>query len=562
MVSTLEKSKEHFDQIGNQTLSTYPTSSNSLFPPTTTTAALPATCAGEGSIRTDEDDFQSRQSSEYPIPVPVQHSLYATSSAWKAPFSPSPSNRTYKRYSPEKTEEYPGYPKTQYRQQPMTEDEIDYSRSSSPPNKLSGSGRWTAPAQSHLNGSSASYEMYNSIMDVAASLSENFQNQTKKSQDLTRKSINLERYCIAQGPLVKTFEEYPLRIDLESNAVDVVWREARHGTNPGPATSRSQSNQLEVSGPKVLRRERFIFDELCYGNKAYKRLHEILQLKVKQALIQSRNLVFLCTGCGEMPRDELEPPVMLALGSGGGTGIASLILTTVFKHIHSLKAATSSSANDSRNTTPVNASLSMSQSFKSSDQQGFLNSKLYQESGRSRVSMSAVLISGNNLMDLLHPSFTTSTPSESRPKIIRRQSGEIQLTNATMIDLQTVMDFERIVGLLLGRRAGISEALQLISQHNQNASTHLRPLNTYATWSTQSSNSQQDFIQQSDEYYLNSNNEDVPDQISSTLLLNFHVSIGSMGKIANNYSFRLVCPCGQYWTQPGNPLFVHIYSTN
>lgn len=117
------------------------------------------------------------------------------------------------------------------------------------------------------------------------------------------------------GPLAKAFEEFPIRADLESSSVDVVWREAREGANASGSSKAPHYSNSTLSSRRnkapfgssysetsqfapvyTLRRERFTFDAVFAGGKAQQKLRQVVRQNMRNSLASAMNLVCICTG--------------------------------------------------------------------------------------------------------------------------------------------------------------------------------------------------------------------------------------------------------------------------
>jgi hypothetical protein len=227
--------------------------------------------------------------------------------------------------------------------------------------------------------------------------------------------------------------------------------------------------------------------------------------------------------------------------------------------------------------------------------QNFMTTRLLQEHQANHVTMSIVLVKGHQVFDLLSQSFLNQSTEDylagysandpNRPRITRK-NGRMVLANVTLVDLMNILDYERIVGLLLGRRAGIFEALNNLNKHVVRNQTN-QFLSNYATWNTKAvipgtanlanSRSRNQHVNAGDDIHFHDANPNFevnfnhPDGgegpgmfpgeetlfdedhfKTSTLMISFNVSYGSvLAKKKNYLNFRLVCPCGDSWNEPG-----------
>jgi hypothetical protein len=346
------------------------------------------------------------------------------------------------------------------------------------------------------------------------------------------------------------------------------------------------------------------------------RLKEYLQHRIRYSLINLVNLVMLSTACGtDLQTIDLEPPVALALGSGGGSGLCSAVLQEIFSFLSSQSSSSASGFSSPASPSPsVDYAITgrKNTTIKTSNHSSYMRSRIAKEHNANRVTMSMVLVKGKYVFDLLNPSPSSSSSSETnRPHIIRKHN-RMNLMNITFIDLLNLLDFERIVGLLLGRRAGIFETLRnmkisvpvstsasSMNRSRGRASTSLTAnkidlIASHATWNPGSSTSNmknKNFVRENVEadYGYSSplghvneeiggdelENEEIirddidnynptntalssttsgvtSDDTASSLLISFHVSYGSIvAKKRNHLTFRFVCPCGDNWYEPG-----------
>jgi hypothetical protein len=151
-------------------------------------------------------------------------------------------------------------------------------------------------------------------------------------------------------------------------------------------------------------------------------------------------------------------------------------------------------------------------------------------------------------MDLLGPSSSPHGSSLARPgagtrtRISQRSDGCYAIHHATRLQLRSVSDFERIAGVLLGRRAALREVTSLL--FSASGAGSVSPAELLST--------HQDTISVADmPWLLASENEAC---ILFTLTTTGEgVSMSSHGAV--NYYFT--CPCGKYWSLPGTscPLY-------
>ena len=223
--------------------------------------------------------------------------------------------------------------------------------------------------------------------------------------------------------------------------------------------------------PPVLRRERFEFDDIFAGSSALGRLSVLARQRTRKALEQGKGLAILCLGCGcahgSSPDSgggggHLEPPVSLLLGSGGGTGLISAAVEEIFRYV---QPAASMHSELGRSYPPSdylrNAATGPMRS---------LAVKVAYQQMTTRVVLSAVIFTEQgHIFDMLSPasspssnhgpsSATSSSPSSASLPYVGFRKGRgrrPQLCNVARVELSTAADFDRVMGMLLGRRAAI-----------------------------------------------------------------------------------------------------------
>lgn len=390
-------------------------------------------------------------------------------------------------------------------------------------------------------------------------------------------------------PLIQAYEEFPIRLDAEAMSVDIVWRESRvdliRGTSMSGGGSHTRPRSAstgrhmrptassaagaainyyqpiggngqdlyDMESQRILRRERFQFDAMYIGPTADRKLQDYVRYRTRAALQQGTNLVFLCNACGESAVGELEAPVTVALGSGGGSGIATNILVEAFKVVAAHNANYADRGTDSY-------------ILRSAVQNQYASTRIAQDNRASSISLTAVLLNGSTMVDMLSNAAQQGRHGH-QPRIQRRGAhGEVTLQGVTTLDLSNVMDFERIIGLLLGRRTGINETMQSLHLSSSEYPDHNTPLASYATWTTQSVNPATEKIRRLDlvnDFTSSSStssskaaapNVDAPSS-SSTMVLSFRITLGSSLMPKRVVHIRVVCPCGKDWTLPSKFLF-------
>jgi hypothetical protein len=259
-------------------------------------------------------------------------------------------------------------------------------------------------------------------------------------------------------------------LDLESLTADVVWREER-----------PTFNNNDESRSTIMRRERFNFDDIFCGPTAMSRMKAYVQQRTRKALLEGSNLAFLCFSCG-LSTNPMEPPLAILLGAKGGSGIASMVINELFN-----------SSSSSHSSIPC---LTMS--------------------------MSATLFADGQIVDLLSSSSGSGKNSETYCKVQKYRNGQYYLANATQVTLTSTNDYDRIVGVILGRRSLWRE---------------------FAPWFGPS------FNKFPEAPWVYSQSEE------TNFMLTFNVSYTSgISKQRNEAKFSFVCPCGEHWGVPGQEL--------
>jgi len=279
---------------------------------------------------------------------------------------------------------------------------------------------------------------------------------------------------------------------LELATAEVVWRAER------PGSSKSSNRNL------TLRREKFSFDSIMAGPTSTSHLETYIRHRTKRALLAGKGITTIALACGEETKGILEPPVALVLGEGGGQGMAGAIVEEVFEYMF-----------------PATAARHQSTSSKTSEG-GVANSKLAHEQGASRVSMSAVVVCDGHITDLLGPRQCEGKGGFACRLQRHTSSGKIYIANAANVQIKGLADYERLVGVLLGRRAAVKELIPLLEPEVAAS------LGTFSSWLT--------------------------GQAEATLLVSISASGGSIKAMRNHSMFTLACPCGDKWASPGPDL--------
>ena len=326
--------------------------------------------------------------------------------------------------------------------------------------------------------------------------------------------------------------DHPLQLCADTLSADVVWREAHEAPQrPAPAARGGASSKAapHSSHATVMRRERFSFDDVLVGPGARDHLSSYARHRARRALASGRGLVFLCLACGDSPRQALEPPLALVLGEAGGRGLGSVVVDEIFSFLSPSSASaapgSSSSEGGGGGTGP---------------RADFVAAKLAREASSGHVSLSAVLLSEGVFSDPFAPA-PAPAPGPAAgagarpnppPRLARaKANGPAYLAHATAVQIKGVADYERLIGVLLGRRAAARELL--LPQHQQEEGRWDGPA---------SASSPRGGL---DAWLLGRG--------GASLFLTVSVAGAGLRSLRGNAQFSFVCPCGEGWDRPGEP---------
>lgn len=338
----------------------------------------------------------------------------------------------------------------------------------------------------------------------------------------------------------------------------MVWREYRI---PGAQnTQKSQPIHSATGGnastASTLRRERFTFDDIYAGPSACERLMVYSRLRTRQALLYHKpSLVFLTTVCGEdaniynrrhrntiIDSNTIEPPVAIVLGDNGDMGLISVVISEIFTTLPHLQSKETQLANRFERKTISNAMKSKT------------NAKAHNDikANEPYVTMRAcVLLENNTIIDLLCSNQDISA-QVNRCSVDRQihnynqsgnkyptKSGKYSKTvvvNATQIQLKKISDFDRIIGVIFGRRAAMNEFLARLAQTSDYPSEN--------TTKMYNANGKEVLM-----HHLAQSPWLVPND-SASLLITITVHNQTKTRSNNVTDFHFVCPCGQQWSTP------------
>ena len=349
-------------------------------------------------------------------------------------------------------------------------------------------------------------------------------------------------------------------MDAETGTVDVVWREKRiddaaascwmnrsaNKIAPSPTTKSTTfgSAVKDEARTTVLRRERFAFDDIFSGINAAGRLSMFAAQRTRKALESGRDLVFLCLGCGNLPNGNisaLEPPISTLLGGAGGTGLVSSVVQEVFLFTKPLAAGLHED------------SKLFSGSFPTAIPSPFIASKVAFEQLSSKVTLSVVILCDNGeVFDLLVGTTEQSTAQASLKR--RRSDGKVVLCNASQLVLQSPSDFDRVMGLLLGKRTALQGVLQTLQL--QLSQQHLTGVPSSTSEAMRNALIGVDpWAAATFKNSLTASHE----TCKSTMLLTVSVTGGAVVHRHTTTDFHFVSPCGRNWANPGKYFYIIIF---
>lgn len=187
---------------------------------------------------------------------------------------------------------------------------------------------------------------------------------------------------------------------------------------------------------------------------------------MKRSVQTGRGVAFVCVAAGDGEAagagGQVEPPVSVVLGDCGGQGLISSVVEALFRYIsprgYPCKQAdqTMHRKYGGKNAPPLLASTAA-----------------LTETTSEPVLFSAVVISEGSIVDLLGPSGSlvyrrgSNTPGQhqhKKCKVHRRANGSSYIAHMTRLQLHSVADFERVAGVLLGRRSALREMVPVMDE--------------------------------------------------------------------------------------------------
>jgi len=372
-------------------------------------------------------------------------------------------------------------------------------------------------------------------------------------------------------------------VDAESCYADVVWREYRPHTNPNThSNANANANYKSIhsatggnaSTASTLRRERFSFDDIYAGPSAFDKLTSYSKLRTRQALLYHKpSLVFLTTVCGEdaniynrrhmntiLDSNLIEPPVALVLGDGGGLGLAAVVISEIFVTLPHLHTKETHVLNRFEKKT-----ISNTNKYKYRNNSNNIPNINNTHTNGSKhndpyVTMRAcVILDNNTIVDLLcsnhnihtqvNQCYVDTVDSNANGNNTNNPRKSV-IVNATEIQLKKPSDFDRIIGVIFGRKMAMNGFL-----------AGLAGVSDYSTENTRK-------MYQPDGtevmlHHLSQTPWLIPND-NATLLITVTVhnktiksrnsnSSGSgvgVGGGNSTTDFHFACPCGQQWSTP------------
>lgn len=329
-------------------------------------------------------------------------------------------------------------------------------------------------------------------------------------------------------------------MDVESASVDVVWRELR--------SNGSGHASYEGSRSTTLRRERFLFHDVFAGPQAHLRSNAYCRHRVRKALFAGQNLVFNLIAAGESSAHRLEPPMQVLLGDAGGQGLISQALEEVFQSLQPHLSATATSfPGGLMPNASSSGSLYASSGTTTYGKESYLCPRLQYESDHTIITVSILCVVKGKLFDLLHPSSWNSAVGNNAGSRGQQRNNNQQrvgvgldplgnghsLRHHTQITLRNVADYERLTGVLLGRRAALKEALLATrgNRRSSSSSASLPPAQDISLF-------EQSWI-----------TGEIPCTLWTVVKI---VGLGTLGSPSRQpLHVHFLCPCGDQWGNPG-----------
>jgi len=343
---------------------------------------------------------------------------------------------------------------------------------------------------------------------------------------------------------------------------------SRPGRNSTTHSAHQANQNIQTSNAaSVLRRERFNFDDIYAGAGAFHRLTVYTRLRTRQTLLYKKSsLVLLCVGCGEdatlynkyhgrdSDASSIEPPVAILMGDSGGVGLISAAVDEIFVSLPHL--------NDKENDRIANLQRkTISARLKTRGNAGARPTAAEKNnSGAPYVTMQAVVLLGDDgatPVDLLSTNSNLSSCSIQQQPVetyddvtnTNTKSYKSVIANAQSIHLKQPADFERLVGVILGRRSSMYEHVQALIARRNNGGVG------GSDSRVRNSDEEEVLLEHlADSPWLVPNNTGTL-LITVTVHNNRPVYNGSSTYTGSGSSqkteFHFVSPCGKLWSTPG-----------
>ena len=205
----------------------------------------------------------------------------------------------------------------------------------------------------------------------------------------------------------------------------------------------------------------------------------------------------------------------------------------------------------------------------SSSSSSFIGLQNTYEQFTTKVTLSAVIVSDGEMYDLLDTSSKESHGQQKRDDVTknkiavrkRKSDGKYMLFNASKVQLQSNADFDRMIGLLLGRRSAMSRlAHTLLQKHSVNNNIHnstaFQLIEEIDPWVLNTSsllrNGSQPPLDTTTTSASQASYNQAPNTSSSdSMFISISACGGGVSKSKPTVDFNFVCPCGKNWSMPG-----------
>jgi hypothetical protein len=132
-----------------------------------------------------------------------------------------------------------------------------------------------------------------------------------------------------------------------------------------------------------------------------------------------------------------------------------------------------------------------------------------------------------------------------RPRIVRKKDGRMDFKNVTSINISNSADIDRIAGMLMGKRAAISEVMDTINSlcKLNSGDPLVFPVITQVADMMESS------------FCTSTSSSRLEEGGSRNLLLKISVQGGITRAKSSSFNFYFICPYGKEWNKPGKFIF-------